>query len=88
MKPFKVICQIPLVAVLEQVTHRTGMVTITCGGVVLEPLIIVKSLEAVQCAEGQKLEAMRMVLVERFLDGLQRSATRGKIKSGFRMSDV
>jgi hypothetical protein len=47
-KRFKVICernQLPLVTVLENVPHLTGMVTISGGGVVLEPLIILKNLQ-------------------------------------------
>jgi hypothetical protein len=31
---------------------------------------------------------MRIALVESFLDGMQRGATRGNIKSGSQMSDV
>jgi hypothetical protein len=54
MKRFKVICEILLVTVVEQVPQRTGMVTISGGGVVLEPLIILKSPEAVECAAGPK----------------------------------
>jgi hypothetical protein len=63
------------------------MVTISGGGVGLEPLIIVKSPEAVQKLSSappvQKHQTMRIALVERFLDGLQRGVRRGNIKSGF-----
>jgi hypothetical protein len=48
MKRFKVICQrgqLPLVTVLEQVPHVTGMVSISGGGIVLEPIVILKNLQ-------------------------------------------
>jgi hypothetical protein len=39
-------------------------------------------------APGEKLQHMRMALVESLLDALRRGGTNGKIKSGFRMSGV
>jgi hypothetical protein len=48
MNRFKVICargDLPLVSVLEQVPHITGMVSISGGGKVLEPILILKNLQ-------------------------------------------
>jgi hypothetical protein len=47
-KRFKVICQrqqLPAVTVLEHGPHLTGMVSTSGGGVVLEPIAIMKSLQ-------------------------------------------
>jgi hypothetical protein len=48
-----------------------------------------KRIEKLRHAQpGEKLQQMRIALVESFLDAVRRGATRGNIQTGFRMSGV
>jgi hypothetical protein len=60
VKRFKLICehgQLSHVTVLENVPHLTGMVTISGGGVVIEPLIVLKNYRTCEISQTTRRTA-------------------------------
>jgi hypothetical protein len=58
-KRFKVICQrqqFPLVTVLEHLAHLTGMISISRGGTVLEPIVSLKNFQHLRELTGYESE--------------------------------